>query len=139
MKEGTIKIGVKGGFSCKVPIQEPETFEDLRSLSRGNPQVLARWSNRGYRIECQERSGARDVIHENQQRLKSGELTEAALTRLVAEKVAAFDPTTAAERSGRPRKPVVVAVKKGAKLTPEQFAELLAAQGVRVEFAESAS
>lgn len=131
MKQGTIRIGVTDGAKVKVPINEPETIDDLQKLSRGSEQVLVRWATRGYRIECQERSGARDFVREN------ASLPEAELTRKTAEFVASYDPTKVVERTGRPRKPVTVTVPKGKKsMSRDEVAAMLAAAGLKVEMVD---
>jgi hypothetical protein len=132
MKSGKLRIGVKGGAKVVVPIQEPETIDDVNTLSRGNLAVVLRCYTRGWRIENQERSGARDEVRDK----KNASLDGEALTKLIAEKVQNYDPTAVAARGPKTPKVIKLAVKKGQKLTTEQLSEMLAAQGINVELAE---
>lgn len=133
MKDGSLKIGTKGGPQVSVPIAEPENIEDVRTLSRGSEIVVLRCFTRGWRIENQERSGARDYVREN-----GGKLEEAELAKGAAKIVAEYDPTKVAERLGRPRAPKKVTLPAGVKsMTPDKLAELLAAQGVEVVMEEA--
>lgn len=104
MKIITIKVGAKGTRKpLPVPGKAAETIEDMQTLSRGALPVILRCFNRGWRIECQERSGARDLFREG------------AADTAVAAAVAEYNPTEVVARAGRPRKPVELKVPKGKK------------------------
>lgn len=119
MKTANLKVGVKGKPAITVPIRDPETLEDLQTLSHGSLEVLIRWARRGFRIESQERSGARDAF-------RDGRTQEA-----VAAIVNAFDPTVVTPRATGPRKPVELKVQKGKRYTQEELAALLAGAGIK--------
>lgn len=121
MKTVNLRIGAKGQREAvTVPVRIAENLEDIQTLTKGNLGILTRCFNRGFRIESQERSGARDAF-------KAGEPVEA-LMKLVAE----YDPTVVVKREGRPRKPVEIKLARGKKsYTPDELQALLAAAGVK--------
>ena len=121
MKTANLRVGAKGERKAiTVPVLIGENLEDVQKLSRGKLEVLIRCFNRGFRIESQERSGARDAFREN----KSAEE--------IAKLVADYDPTVVHPRIGGPRKPVEIKLAKGKKsYTPDELAALLAQHGVK--------
>lgn len=121
MKTETLRVGAKGTREAvKVPVKIAENLEDMNTLTKGNLAVVIRCFNRGFRIESQERSGAREAFREN----KSPD----EIAKLVAE----YDPTVVHPRSTGPRKPAEIKLTKGKKTyTPEEMAALLAAAGVK--------
>lgn len=130
MKTVPLKIGAKGGDRkpIKVPCQLAESTEDMTKLSKGNLAVMTRCFNRGYRIESQERSGAREAF-------KAGK-PDAEIAALVND----YDPTKVAERvPGAPRTKTVKLTAAQTKLPAEQLLELLKAQGVNVQLATPAA
>lgn len=131
MKTANLKVGVKGVPAITVPVRDPETLEDLQALSHGSLEVLIRWARRGFRIECQERSGARDAVREAGAQGQATDELKAALTRSVAGIVEKFDPTVVTPREGRPRKPVELKVQKGKRYTNDELGALLAAAGIK--------
>lgn len=131
MKTANLKVGVKGVPAVTVPIRDPETLEDLQTLSKGSLEVLIRWARRGFRIECQERSGARDAVREAGAAGQADDAGKAALTTRVGQIVAAFDPTVVTPRATGPRPPVQLKVQKGKKYSQEELAALLTAAGIK--------
>lgn len=122
MKTSNLRVGAKGERKAiTVPVRTAETLEDMNDLSKGTLAVVLRCFNRGYRIESQERSGAREAFREGK--------PEAEIANLVA----TYDSTAVRPRGeGRPRKPVEVKLTKGKKsYTPDELAALLAAAGVK--------
>lgn len=121
MKEIKIKVGAKGTREpVVVPGRAAENVEDMTSLAKSDVNVIMRCFNRGWRIECQERSGAREAFRAN----KTAEE--------IAKIVAGYDPTVASERGSGPRQPKVVALKPGKKsYTPDEIRALLADAGVK--------
>lgn len=135
MKQAKLKVGVKGVEPVIVPIDEPENVEDLQKLSKGDPKVLVRWATRGYRIECQERSGARDHVRDF-----SGKIPPEQLAKEVTEIIAKFDPKVLQPRTGRPKKPVEVKLPKGQKtFTAADLAKILAESGIKANVSEAAA
>ena len=96
--------------------------------------MIQRWANRGFRIESQERSGARDKLKE----LRAANTEEAEVQKAIAELVSNYDPTQKAARGG-PRGPKQVTIKtgKGGKIDAASFVEQLKAAGINVNFAEA--
>lgn len=131
MKTANLKVGVKGVPAITVPVRDPETLEDLQSLSHGSLEVLIRWARRGFRIECQERSGARDAVREAGAQGQADETAKAALTQRVAGIVGAFDPTVVTPRATGPRNPVELKVQKGKRYSQDELAALLAGAGIK--------
>lgn len=121
MKQDKLKVGVKGTRPAEVvPVNLAENLEDMQKLSHGNLGVVIRCFNRGFRIESQERSGARDAFREGKD--------NAAIAALVA----GYDPTVVHPRTVGPRKPVEVKLAKGKKsYTPEELANILANAGIK--------
>lgn len=132
MKTVNIRVGVKGIPAITVPGRAGENLEDIQTLSRGKLEVLIRCFNRGWRIECQERSGARDEVREKGSAAQGHPDLLAALTAEVGKLVAGYDPTVVHPRVGGPRKPVEIKLAKGKKsYTPDEMAALLAQHGVK--------
>lgn len=122
MKEGKLKVGAKstGRPSVVVPCSLAENVEDMTKLAHGDVGVVVRCFNRGFRIESQERSGAREAFKEGQ------------TPEQIAAIVAAYDPTQVAERAKGPKPPKEIKLKAGKKsYTPDEIAELLKSAGVK--------
>lgn len=135
MKTVDLKVGIKGKDPVKVPCPVAESVDDMLKLAKGNENVVVRCFNRGFRIEAQEKSGARDTARELLEAGKSGDEVRNA----VASKVANFDPTVSVPRTGQPRKPKDVKIDPNKKAyTPEEFRALLASHGVKVNFKDEA-
>lgn len=133
MKTEDLRVGGKGVEPVTVPVRQAENIDDLSTLAKGNAEVITRWANRGYRIECQERSGARDALKEGREK----GVDTATLTAEVAKIVAEYDPTAKAARGGpRERKPITIKAGAGGKVSMEDFLAQLAAAGVKVNFDE---
>lgn len=124
MKTLELRVGAKGERAAvKVPVQIAETLDEATSLARGSSGVFLRCFNRGWRIENQERSGARDAFVEGQ------------TTEQIAALVAAYDPTKVLPRTGGGRRAKPVEVRVSAKkksFSVEEMRELLAAAGAKV-------
>lgn len=134
MKTTQLKVGIKGAEAVKVPLRIPENTQEMLELCRGSEEVLQRCFKRGWAIENQERSGARDTFRELHEKGASNEEIVAA----VAKDVADYDPTQTAPRGGpRVRKPVEIKAGKGGKLSMEDFLAQLAAAGVKVNISEA--
>lgn len=124
MKTISLRIGDKKSKrdAVKVPLQIAENLTDMSQLAKQNEAVVVRCFNRGWRIENQERSGARDAFGEGK--------TE----QEVAQTVASYDPTVVTPRTGGVRKPKTVALPKGKKnFSADDLRALLEAQGIKVE------
>ena len=122
MQSVPLKIGTKqeGKEPYKVPVNLAESVEEIQSLSRGDMKVVLRCFNRGWRIENQERSGARD-------KFRAGGTVEE-----VAAIVANYDPTKVVPRAGRPAAPKEITLPKGKKnFSAQELAELLAKSGIK--------
>jgi chemotaxis response regulator CheB len=133
MKTENLKVGGKGIEAVTVPVRQAENIDDLSTLAKGNAEVITRWANRGYRIECQERSGARDALKEGREKNVATEQ----LTSDIAKIVADYDPTEKAARGGpRERKPITIKAGAGGKVSMEDFLAQLQAAGVKVNFDE---
>ncbi len=131
MEVGKLRIGVKGADAVTVPVQLAETVPDMQELAQENIGVIVRCFNRGFRIENQERSGARDTFRELFTQGKPAEEIQAAC----AKKVEDYDPTAVVERVGRPKKPVKIRAAKGKKsFSQEELLDLLAKAGVTATF-----
>lgn len=133
MKQVPLKIGAKGLGAVKVPLNVPETIDELTTAAKNSPEVVVRWAKRGFAIEHQERSGARETFRE----MKQSGADDAAIQAAVAEKVNSYDPTAVKPRtsSGTSRKPKQVTVKSGPNGKAPSLADFLAqlkAQGVNV-------
>jgi hypothetical protein len=117
-----------------VPVKEAENVEDLSTLAKSDANVIVRWANRGFRIESQERSGAREKLRE----LRAAGTPNEEVVRQISELVANYDPTAKAARGG-PRGPKQVTIKtgKGGKIDAASFVEQLKAAGINVNFAEA--
>lgn len=123
MKSITLRVGDKASKRppVKVPLNIAENPSEMVTLAKGSEAVVVRCFNRGWRIENQERSGARDKFKEG------GD--EAAVAAIVA----SYDPTKVAERTGGTRKPKTVTLPKGKKsFSADDLKALLAAQGIQV-------
>lgn len=129
MKTFNLKVGTKGTREAvKVPLQVAENSTDMIGLARGNEAVVVRCFNRGWKIENQERSGARDAFRDGADQAK------------IAGIVAGYDPTKVTERTRGPAKPKVVKLAKGkTKYSLEELQAALAAQGFQVEVGEPAA
>jgi hypothetical protein len=132
--DGKLAVGAKGLTKVVVPVREAENIEDLSNLAKGNVEVITRWANRGFRIESQERSGAREKLRE----LRAANTDEAEVVRQISELVANYDPTQKAARGG-PRGPKQVTIKtgKGGKIDAASFVEQLKAAGINVNFQQA--
>lgn len=120
MKTATLRVGVKGQKPFNVPVRTAENLEDVKELAKNSAEVVTRCFNRGFRIESQERSGARDAFREGKSEPE------------IAQMVATYDPTQVVARSSGPRKPKEIKLVKGKKsYTPEEISALLAASGVK--------
>jgi hypothetical protein len=134
MKTAQLKVGIKGKEAVQVPLQIPENTQDLLTLAKGNEEVVLRCFKRGWAIENQERSGARDTFREATEAGKTKEEIQA----LCAADVAGYDPTVAAARGGpRARKPVTIKAGPGGKLSMADFRAQLEAAGVKLNFEEA--
>lgn len=133
MKTVELKVGIKGADAIKVPCPIAESVDDMLKLAKGNQDVVVRCFNRGFRIEAQEKSGARDEFKTLWDAGKRGD----ELRGPIAAKVANFDPTVSQPRSSGPRKPRDVKIDPAKKsYTPEEFRALLEASGVKVNFVD---
>lgn len=126
MKTISLRVGKKstGREAVKVPLNVAENASDAMTLSKGNEKVFVRCFNRGWQIENQERSGARDAFGEN----KSMED--------IANIVATYDPTQVKVRTGGGRKaaPKKIVLQKGkTRYSLQELQEALKAQGFEVE------
>lgn len=132
--DGKLKVGAKGLTAVTVPVKEAENVEDLSTLAKGDASVIVRWANRGFRIESQERSGAREKLRE----LRTANASDEQVTSEISQLVANYDPTQKAARGG-PRGPKQVTIKtgKGGKIDAASFVEQLKAAGINVNFAEA--
>lgn len=124
MKTISLKIGDRksGRDPVKVPLLIPENLSDMTELARNNTDVVVRCFTRGWRIENQERSGAREAFGEGK--------TEHEIAKVVAD----YDPTEVRARgSSGPRKPKTITLPKGKKtFSAADLKALLEAQGVVV-------
>lgn len=133
MKTVELKVGIKGADAIKVPCPIAESVDDMLKLAKGNQDVVVRCFNRGFRIEAQEKSGARDTFRELTEQKKGAD----EIRKAVSDKVANFDPTVSQPRSSGPRKPRDVKIDPAKKsYSPDEFRELLAAAGVKVNFVD---
>lgn len=123
MKIGKLRVGAKGTREAvTVPVREAENVDDMEELSNGSADVVVRCFNRGWRIESQERSGAREAFREGK--------TEAEIASIVA----GYDPTVVKPRA--PRAPKVVELTPGKETySRDELAALLAAKGIQVQVA----
>ena len=140
MRVEKLKIGTKIGtelFQVECSVKLPDTIEEMLGLARNSlPFVLAMFC-RGWRIWCQEQSGARDFIQLAKVQEREAEGFAAKVQAIVDN----ADPTAPPKRTGRPAGPkdvkatpeMVAAMKKG---DLSKFAELLAAQGVKVNITQ---
>lgn len=140
MKIEKLNVGCKIGtekYAVECKVQVAETVADCEKLAKSEAFVCQMF-NRGWRIWCQEQSGARDVV-ENATAEQRKE--RVALTTQVQSVIDAADPSAPAKRSGRPSAPVNVtvttemekAMKKG-DLAALQA--MLAAAGVKANFSK---
>lgn len=134
MKTAELKVGTKNAKHVKVPVQTAETVDEAISLARNDAKVLVRMFNRGYRIEAQEKSGARDKLAELRQATPA--LSDEEVANQIATIVREFDPTKVKARTGRSSGPkkVVMPTARNGKLSIDDFKAALAAAGVKVEF-----
>lgn len=58
----TIDVGIKGSEAVEVPISLANTIDDAVAISKGSKEYVVACFNRAHRINCQERSGAREVV-----------------------------------------------------------------------------
>lgn len=134
MQTGKLKVGIKGGTRkpVVVAVQEADTIDDIQKLSRGALPVVIRCFNRGWRIENQERSGARDKFRD----LPANTTDEQAIA-LIQQIVTEYDPTKVVPRTGRPSTPKEVKLAKGKKTyTVEELKALMASSGIKANFVE---
>lgn len=134
MQTGKLKVGVKGGSRkpAVVAVQEADNIEDIQKLSRGALPVVIRCFNRGWRIENQERSGARDAFRE-----LPAAMTEEDAAKAIQAIVTSYDPTKVVPRTGRPSTPKEVKLAKGKKqYSVEELKALMAASGIKANFVE---
>lgn len=153
MKTEKVKVGAKFGtehfqVECNLRVPEaPSEFMTLavgkRTLGRMTPSEVKEAEDfvtqmfvRGWRIWNQEQSGARDFIAES----TVDQRRQADFAAKVQGIIDGADPLTPAQRSGRPRKPAEVTITpeqmKAAAKDPAKFAELLAAQGIKVNLTQ---
>jgi hypothetical protein len=135
METGKVKVGCKFGtehyqVECSLPI--PTTVEEMVKLSRGSMPFVVQMFVRGWRIWNQEQSGARDFVQQSTVEQRKAEGFAKQVQKVIDE----ADPTSPPKRSGRPAKPQEVTITaeqvKALKGDPQKFAELLAAQGIKV-------
>lgn len=105
MKTISLRVGDKKSKRApiKVPLQIAENATDMLTLAKGAEAVVVRCFNRGFRIENQERSGARDAF-------KAGK-TDAEIAAIVA----SYDASVSEPRASGPRKPKTIVIPKGKK------------------------
>lgn len=141
-KVNNLKVGCKIGtekFSVDVELQIPDSLKDCMTLARDSEEFAVQMFTRGWRIWNQEQSGARDLVQAStveQRKPENVSKLRAAVQKVINE----ADPTAPPKRSGRPASPKEVSVtpelqqamKKG---DTSKLQELLAAQGVKVNFA----
>lgn len=131
MKIFNLKIGNKKGGrqAIKVPLQVAENTADIIALSQNNEAVAVRCFNRGWKIENQERSGARDAFGEGK--------TDAEIAEIVAK----YDPTKINERAPRTPKaaPTVKLAAGKTKFSLEELQAALAQAGVTLQVGEAPS
>jgi hypothetical protein len=138
-KIDNLSVGVKIGtesFSVDCSLQVPENVADCMTLAKGSEPFVAQMFERGWRIWNQEQTGARDVVREA---TVADRKDVPKLTAKVQAVIDAADPLTPPKRTGRPAAPkevkvddkVAAAMKSG---DLGQLAELLAAQGVKINF-----
>lgn len=135
MKTDKVKVGAKFGtehFQVECNIRLPETVEEMLALARGSLPFVLQMFIRGWRIWNQEQSGARDFI----QASTVTQREQADFASKVQKIMDEADPTAPPKRSGRPAQPKEVTITpeqvKALKGDPQKFAELLAAQGIKV-------
>lgn len=58
----TIDVGIKGADAVEVPIELANSIDDAKRIAKGNEEYVVAAFNRAHRINCQERSGAREVV-----------------------------------------------------------------------------
>ncbi len=122
MKQVNLKVGAKstGRPSVVVPCNVAENVEDMSALAKNSVPVIVRCFNRGFRIESQERSGAREAF-------KGGQTVDQ-----IAAIVAGYDPTAVVERARGPKPPKEIKLQKGKKsYTPDEISALLAQAGIK--------
>lgn len=136
MQTGKVKVGSKFGtehVQVECDVQIPETVEEMVKLARGSMKFVVQMFVRGWRIWNQEQSGARDFVAAStlDQRKDTAKFTAD-----VQAIINAADPTAPPKRAGRPAAPREVTITpeqiKALKGDPAKFAELLAAQGIKV-------
>lgn len=127
MKIFNLKVGDKksGRDAVKVPLNVAENSADMIALAKNDEAVAVRCFNRGWKIENQERSGARDAF-------KAGKTADE-----IAAIVASYDPTKVAERGPRtPKAPPTVKLEKKSRYSLEELQAALAAAGVQIDTGE---
>lgn len=134
MKQDKLDVGVKG-FSVTVNVNVPENDKDVATLSKNSEAYRVQKFVRGWRIDNQEDSGARDYVLSRVAGKDAAMLKDAKFIAEVTAGVQAivdkFDPTAPRQRGGRPAAPKVVTLPKGKKsLSMEDVQKLLAAQGL---------
>lgn len=139
MDQIKVKVGTKFGtehVQVECSAQSPTTVDEMLALSRGSLPFVLKMFKRGWRIWLQENSGARDFIEQSSVKDREAE----GFAKRVQAVMDAADPTDPPKRTGRPAMPKTVNVTeadlKALKGDPAKFAELLAAQGIKVNISK---
>lgn len=126
MKQEKLQVGTTE-HKHTVTLRIPESDEDMKVLSHGSLTVRLRYFIRAWRIENQEKSGARAYVRE---------LGDAAEDKALQAIIDGFDATTVRERvKAGPRPPIklTAAELKACGNDPVKLAALMAAKGVTIE------
>jgi hypothetical protein len=139
MEKATLQIGVKD-FSIEVEFSQPTTLSDVHVAARKDEEYIVSKFVRGYRIDLQEKSGAREYVRE----MLKGKSAAAAMKDEAFKKVVKagiekllkeFDPS--AERKRGPRGPQEVKVTademKAAGNDPQKLMALMISKGVKIQ------
>lgn len=62
MFKDSIDVGIKGSEAIEVPIDLANDIADCMKIAGQNGEYVVACFNRAHRINCQERSGAREVV-----------------------------------------------------------------------------
>jgi hypothetical protein len=139
MQSEKLKVGVEG-FNVVVDVRVPQTAAECLALARNSEEYLVSKFTRGWRIDNQEDSGARDLVAARiagkSKTALSDESFVKALTADVQKVVNEYNPLEPSQR-GRPRGPTKVTL-TAAEMTaiqknPAKLAEIMAAKGLKVE------
>lgn len=128
MREVPLKVGTES-HKFTVVAHLPTNDAEIATVSQ-TEAVRVRWACRAYRIELQEKSGARPFVKE---------MGDKATHEEVQAIVASYDPTVVRERGATgPRPPITLtsAEIKACKNDPVKIAALLAAKGLNVELVD---